>query len=144
MPHCYAFKSWCAAKEPPTALNVLHAHGSLRGADIAIFTSVNVCIYFILWNILFCECLTALTVFFKINFLMFGFCCVRTDQQAELLGRQGSGSISCHEHKSLWWARWQPSSKPLQPIWESWCGRYVFVRILFFSPSEDSVEFKFC
>lgn len=53
-------------------------------------------------------------------------CGIRTDQQAELPGRQGSGSISCHEHKSLWWAWWQPSSKPLQPIWVSWCGRYAF------------------
>lgn len=100
MPHCDAFKSNCAAKELPTALNVLHAHGSLRGADIDIFTSVDVCIHFILWNILFCKCLTVVTVFFKISFLVW-LCGIRTDQQAELLGRQGSGSISCHEHKSL-------------------------------------------
>lgn len=71
-------------------------------------------------------------------------CGIRTDQQAELPGRQGSGSISCHEHKSLWWGWWQPSSKPLQPIWGSWCGRYVLLRILvFFLSSEDSVDFKY-
>lgn len=73
MPHCYAFKSSCAAKELPTALNVLHAHGSLRGADIDIFTSVDVCIHFISWNVLFCKCLTVVTVFFKICFLVCGF-----------------------------------------------------------------------
>lgn len=35
--------------ELPTAHNVLHAYGSLRGADIGIFTSMNVNV-----SILFC------------------------------------------------------------------------------------------
>lgn len=37
-------------------LNGLYADGSLQSADIGIFGFVNVCIHFILENVLFCRC----------------------------------------------------------------------------------------
>lgn len=43
-----------------TSLNGLNAHGSLQSAHIGIFSFVNVCIHFILGNVLVCRCLTFL------------------------------------------------------------------------------------
>lgn len=60
------------AKELTTALNVVDAHGSLRGADFGIFFAfVNVCVHFILWDLLVSKCLTVLS--FSVYDFVLGF-----------------------------------------------------------------------
>lgn len=59
-----------------TSLNCLYAHGSLQSADIGIFGFVNVCIHFILGNVLFCFVAVAFLTFVAVTLLYHCCSCV--------------------------------------------------------------------